>query len=139
LFDEPPEDVWKVVADPDPPPIPWLDVSVEQRGSKDGTGEVLVTKFGLVTIHEERTRVDDDDYVLDYRLTKGAPVRDYVGRVTLEDSPPNCTRLIWSVSFTPIVPETGCAITHVAKLVLNHVLDAVAAELRRRRHERGTP
>ena len=102
---------------------------VEQPGAPDGTGLTRAVKIGPVTVHEEITRVGPG-YAVRYRMTKGAPVRDYVGRVTLEESPDGGTQASWDVQFRPVVPGTGWLISLVSKRTLNRVLDAVAASSR---------
>lgn len=86
-------------------------------------------KIGPATVHEEITRIGPG-HVVRYRMTRGAPVRDYVGNVALQDSPDGGTRLSWDVQFRPVVPGTGWLISLLSKRTLNHVLDAVAASSR---------
>ena len=59
---------------------------VERPGAADGTGLVRVVKVGLATVHEEITHVGPG-HAIRYRMTKGAPVRDYTSDVTIEESP----------------------------------------------------
>ena len=118
--------VWEIVGNPGASPGPGVDVKVERPGAPDGTGLTRAVKIGPATVHEEITRIGPG-HVVRYRMTKGAPVRDYIGGVALHDSPAGGTRVSWDVQFRPVVPGTGWLITLLSKRTLNHVLDAVAA------------
>jgi hypothetical protein len=105
-LDAPADRVWGVVGNPGASPGPGVDVEVERLGAPDGTGLTRAVKIGPATVHEEITRVGPG-YVVRYRMTKGAPVRDYVGSVALEESPDGGTQVSWDVQFRPVVPAPG--------------------------------
>jgi hypothetical protein len=128
-LDAPVDRVWDIVGNPGASPGPGVDVEVEQPGAPDGTGLTRAVKIGLATVHEEITRVGPG-YAVRYRMTKGAPVRDYVGSVALEESAGGGTQVSWDIQFRPVVPGTGWLIALVSKRTLNRVLDAVAASAR---------
>lgn len=128
-LDAPVGRVWEIVGNPGASPGPGVDVEVERPGAPNGTGLARTVKVGPATVHEEITRIGPGR-VVHYRMTRGAPVHDYVGTVALEDSPAGGTRVSWDVQFRPAVPGTGWLITLVSKRTLNHVLDAVAASSR---------
>lgn len=121
--------VWEIVGKPGTSPGPGVDVEVERPGAADGTGLTRTVKIGPATVHEEITQIGPG-HVVRYRMTRGAPVRDYVGSVTLEDAPAGGTHVSWDVQFRPVIPGTGWLISLLSKRTLNHVLDAVAASLR---------
>ena len=132
-IDAPVDRVWEIVGSPGVSPGPGVDVRVERAGAPDGTGLARAVKVGVVTAHEEITGVDPGR-ALRYRMTAGAPVRDYTGSVTLEKSGTGGTLVSWTAAFRPIVPGTGWAIALVTKHTLNRVLDAIAQ--RSENHER---
>ena len=125
-LDAPVDRVWQIVGNPGASPGPGVDVEVEHPGAEDGTGLARAVKVGPVTAHEEIVGVEPGR-VVRYRMTSGAPVRDYVGRVSVEESPGGGTAVSWDVQFRPIVPGTGWLISLLTKRTLNRVLDAVAA------------
>lgn len=124
-FDAPVGRVWEIVGDPGSSPGPGVDVEVERPGAPDGTGLTRAVRVGPTTVHEEITSIGPG-HVVHYRMTKGAPVRDYAGRVALEGSADGGTRVSWDVQFRPVVPGTGWLISRLTKRTLNHVLDAIA-------------
>jgi hypothetical protein len=128
-LDAPVDRVWDIVGNPGASPGPGVDVKVEQPGAPDGTGLTRAVKIGPATVHEEITRVGPGR-VVRYRMTKGAPVRDYEGSVALEESADGGTKVSWDVQFRPVVPGSGWLISLVSKRTLNRVLDAVAASSR---------
>jgi hypothetical protein len=124
-LDAPADRVWGIVGNPGASPGRGVDVRVERPGAADGTGLVRVVKVGLATAHEEITDVGPG-HVIGYRLTKGAPVRDYRSSVALEESPGGGTLVTWKARFRPLVPGTGWAVSLLSKHTLNRVLDALA-------------
>jgi uncharacterized protein YndB with AHSA1/START domain len=127
-FRVPPAQVWELVGNPGSSPHPKIEVTVQHPGSADGTGLVRVVKPGRGTFHEEITAVDPPRR-FEYRLVKGAPVRDYRGTVTLDEAPGDGTRLRWEVTFRPSIPGTGWLISRASKRTIHQVLDAMAAQL----------
>ena len=126
----PVEQVWAVVGNPGVSPGPGVEVSVERPGAPDGSGLIRAVKVGTVRAHEEIVQVGPGHHVR-YRMTKGAPVKDYLGSVALENSPGGGSRVTWTVEFRPIVPGTGWLISLLTKHTLNRVLDAIAASASR--------
>ena len=124
-LDAPVDRVWEIIGNPAASPGPGVDVRVERPGAADGSGLVRVVKVGLATVHEEITDVGPG-HVIRYRMTKGAPVRDYTSGVALGESPEGGTLVSWDARFRPLVPGTGWAVALVSKHTLNRVLDAVA-------------
>jgi hypothetical protein len=127
-LEAPVDRVWEIVGNPGVSPGPGVDVRVERPGAADGTGLTRTVKVGLVTAHEEVTGVGPGP-VLRYRMVKGAPVRDYTGVVTLDETAGEGTSVSWAVEFRPVVPGTGWAISLATKRTLNKVLDVIARRL----------
>ena len=123
-LDAPVERVWEIVGNPGASPGRGVDVRVEEPGAADGTGLRRVVKVGVATLHEEVTDVGPG-HVIRYRLTRGAPVRDYRSSVALEESPGGGTLVSWRARFRPLVPGTGWVVSLVSKHTLNRVLDAL--------------
>jgi uncharacterized protein YndB with AHSA1/START domain len=124
-LDAPVARVWEIIGNPGASPGRGVDVRVERPGAADGTGMVRVVKIGLATIHEEITDIEPGR-VVRYRMTKGAPARDYRSSVALQESPDGGTLVSWDARFRPVVPGTGWAVSLVSKHTLNRVLDALA-------------
>jgi hypothetical protein len=106
-----------------------VDVEVERPGAPDGTGLTRAVKVGPALVYEEITGVGPGP-LMRYRMTKGAPVRDYLGSVALEESPDGGTQVSWEVQFRPVEPGTGWLISRLTNRTLNRVLDAVATSSR---------
>ena len=123
--------IWEIVGNPGISPGPGVNVEVERPGAPDGTGLTRTVKIGPATVHEEITHIGPG-HVVRYRMTRGAPVRDYVSSVALDGSPAGGTRISWDVQFRPVLPGTGWLISLLSKRTLNHVLDAVATSSRSR-------
>jgi len=132
----PVEQVWAVVGNPGVSPGPGVEVSVERPGAPDGSGLIRAVKVGTVRAHEEIVQVGPG-HLVRYRMTKGAPVRDYLGSVALADSPSGGSRVTWDVEFRPIVPGTGWLISLLTQRTLNRVLDAVNAGSQSREQDDG--
>ena len=124
-LDAPPDRVWEIIGKPGTSPGRGVGVRVERPGSADGTGLIRAVKVGPATVHEEITDVGPG-HVIRYRMTKGAPVRDYTSGVGLEESPGGGTLISWDAQFRPRVPGSGWLVSLVSKYMLNRVLDAVA-------------
>jgi hypothetical protein len=129
LLDAPVDRVREIIGNPGISPGPGVDVEVERPGAPDGAGLARVVKVGPARVHEEIIRVDPGGAV-HYRVTKGAPARDYVGSVSVDKTMDGSARVTWDVQFRPLVPGTGWLITRVTRRTLNRVLDAVAASAR---------
>jgi uncharacterized protein YndB with AHSA1/START domain len=128
-LDAPVDRVWRIVGNPAASPGPGVTVTVERPGSPDGTGMIRSVKIGPATVHEEITSVGPGP-VITYRMTKGAPVHDHSSSLALEEAPGGGTQVSWDVSFRPVVPGTGWAISLAVKHTLNRVLDEVADGLK---------
>lgn len=120
----PPDRVWEVLGNPGSSIGPDVDVRVEQPGAADGTGMVRVVNVGKSTIREKIIAVGPGQQ-LRYRMLDGAPVREYVSGVSLDESPSGGTNVRWDANFTPRVPGSGPLIRLLSKRTLNRVLDAV--------------
>ncbi len=123
------ERVWDVIGDPATSPGPGVNVTVERAGAADGTGLIRVVALGRGRVREEITSVGPG-YALGYRLLSGAPVRDYTGAVTLQDSRDGGTVVRWSVTFRPSIPGTGRLVSFLTRRSIGRVLDSLDARTR---------
>ena len=126
-LDAPVDRAWQIFANPGVSPGPGVDVEVERPGTPDGTGLTRTVRLGPALVHEEIIGIGPG-HVVSYRMIKGAPVRDYVGNIALEESAGG-TLVSWHVEFRPVVPGTGWLVSLVSKRTLNHVLDVIAITL----------
>ena len=128
-FDAPLDRVWDVLGHPEASPGSGVEVEIVRPASADdGTGLVRTVRPGKGAFQEEITAVDAP-HRLEYRLLKGAPVRDYTGVVTLDGLSDGKTQVDWAISFRPVVPGTGWLISRATSRTIRRVLDIVGATL----------
>jgi len=127
-LEAPPDRVWEILGNPGASIGTDVDVQIERPGDADGTGMIRVVKVGRNTIREKITSVGPGQQ-LRYHMLDGAPVREYVSGVVLDESPSGHTRVRWDVRFTPRVPGSGPLIRLVSRRTLNRVLDAIADDV----------
>lgn len=88
----------------------WSDMisAVIEKPGPNGPGtpgEIRIfTRAG--TVGRELVLESSGNTVLTYQVLQGIPLKNYVGKVTVEDLP-NGRRVTWSSSFTAPVPLTG--------------------------------
>ena len=83
-----------------------------------------IWEIGRGTFREEITSFGPGR-TLTYRLLSGAPVREYAGAVSVEESGKGGSRVLWTVRFEPRLPGTGWLVAALSKRSLNKVLDLV--------------
>ncbi len=71
----------------------------------NGLGSVREVKFGLVRLEETITRYEPPACI-EYRVTRGWPVRNHLGRLSFEDVPGG-SRLEYTITFESRIPFTG--------------------------------
>ena len=106
--------------------------TLEREGDPppNGVGAVRVLRAVGPPLREQVEEfVPDRRFV--YRMLSGAPVRDYVGTVTLSASGGG-TNVTYRVDATPTIPLMGWAVMQVVRLSVKQLFDGVAAEAERR-------
>jgi len=72
-------------------------------GVRNGVGSVRRLKVGPAPAFEETITGFEPDQRIEYRITKGSPLRDHVGELTFTPVPSG-TRLEWTIHFSNPVP-----------------------------------
>ena len=118
-----PEDVWAVLTEHEGWTF-WAGVgrvTLEQPGtdSRNGVGAIRIIRAPGATLREQVT-VFEAPTLFEYTILTGAPVRDYVGSLRLEERP-HGTLVHWHVSFRPRVPGTGRVVSAIFRTALRFV------------------
>lgn len=105
----PRDEVWKAISDHEGMAAwsPFSSVVLTRAGSSERNGLGAVRRirgFGL-TLDEEIVRWAPPARY-DYRLIRGAPIREHFGQVLLNEVDGG-TEVRWTVRFRPVVPGTG--------------------------------
>jgi uncharacterized protein YndB with AHSA1/START domain len=90
-------------------------------GSRNGVGSARRLKVGPLPSFEETVTVFEPQEVINYRITRGSPLRRHLGelRFTPTDSG---TRLEWDITFTTPVPGLELLIAEVLRRRVNQGL-----------------
>ena len=102
------------------------EVVLRQQGDPppNGIGAIRVIRQGGLAIEEEITAFDAPKRMA-YRMTAGAPVRDYNAEIRLEEAGTG-TRVTWTVEFRPRIPLTGGLLERALRRSLGDVLARLA-------------
>jgi len=126
----PPEVVWRAISDHARMPewTPFRECVVMRPGKPDPNGLGAVRRVtGTGTAIEEEVVLWDPPHRFDYRLTKGAPLRDHRGHVFLTPDGDG-THVQWTIRFRPVVPGTGAPL----RAVLQRAFAGALRKLKRR-------
>ncbi len=103
------------------------EVVRRRQGAPDPNGEGAirtVRAFGMVV--DERITAFKPGERMEYVLVEGAPIRDHSGEVVLLPDGAG-TRVVWRVSFRPLVPGTGWLIERILRTGLMRGLEGLRA------------
>lgn len=111
---------------------PIRSVGLDQDGSPapNGVGAIRVMRAIGPTIREQVTEYEPP-HRFAYRMLSGAPVRDHVGEVTLEELGTG-TQVVYRIDTTPTVPLVGPLIVGIMRVGIGQLLKAVIREAERR-------
>ena len=117
--------VWAMIGDFTNSPGSDISVKVEKYGDlkSGGVGTIREITIGKACVREVLETVDPPQGFT-YRILSGAPLKDYVGKVTLEDKGED-TIIRWSAELTPKIPFTGGICCKLAKRAANKLIDSV--------------
>lgn len=76
------------------------------RTSRDGAGSARSVRVWPLPAFEEEVVATEPDASIDYRISRGSPLRGHRGRVALAPLGTGC-RVTWTVSFDTAVPLLG--------------------------------
>jgi uncharacterized protein YndB with AHSA1/START domain len=93
----------------------------------NGLGAIRVLRTGGIAIQEEVTAYEPPRR-LEYALTAGLPVREYVGAIDLAARGAG-TELRWKVRFRPLVPGTGWLLRAATARTLRGIVAALERQL----------
>jgi hypothetical protein len=101
--------IWALLEDTDNWSVwgPWRESELEREGSPppSGVGAIRRLRVGRRVLREETT-VFEPDREMAYRILSGIPVRNYEGRVRLDQVGSTAT-ITWSSSFVGSFPGVG--------------------------------
>lgn len=122
--------------------VSWQDwagvkeVVLRQEGdpAPNGLGAIRVVRDRGLAVEEEVIAFEPPKRMV-YRMVAGAPVRDYVGEVTLDpvdggEGGAASTRVHWKVTYRPLIPGTGWLLDRGLRAALEGVLERLDARLR---------
>ena len=116
------EKVWSVAGDFTKSPDPSLPITIIKEGEDSNRiGCERQIKSGKTIIHERLVAIDPPNS-LTYIMLSGAPVKQYLGKVTLT-AEGDTTIIKWSSVFTAKVPGTGWIVKMVTKKNYNKFID----------------
>lgn len=123
-IEAPPDVVWRTITDHARIPewVPVRECVVTRPGTPHPNGLGAVRRItAAATAIEEEVILWDPPRRYDYRLTRGAPLRDHRGHVFVTPDGKG-TRVQWTVRFRPLVPGTGGAIRLALQRAFDHAL-----------------
>ena len=127
----PREAVWRMLTDHEGlaawSPAGRVELTRNGKRDSDGLGAVRrVSAMGL-SVEEEVTAWAPPEHY-EYRLLRGAPVRDHLGRVEVSGDERGC-HVTWTIEFRPLVPGSGWALERVLARLLDSMLRRLEARL----------
>lgn len=72
-------------------------------GSRNGVGSCRRLQVGPAPAFEETVTAFETDRLIDYRVTKGSPLKNHLGELRFTEIPGG-THLQWRISFTTTLP-----------------------------------
>jgi hypothetical protein len=115
--------VWQVLGDFGKSPGPSVKVTVIKEGNKElfGVGCERTIAIGKNEVIE-RLESANPPHSLSYAMLKGAPVKDYVGKVNLYENG-KATNITWTFTFRPSIPGIGWLVAREIKKSINTIID----------------
>jgi uncharacterized protein YndB with AHSA1/START domain len=81
--------------------------------SRNGVGSTRSLKIGPLPAFEETTTLAEPDTVIEYKITKGGPLKGHWGRQVLTPTPNGGTTLDYTIGFDSKIPGTAGLIGRV--------------------------
>lgn len=119
------EKAWSLIGDFTKSPGPEIRVEVEKEGdpSAGGAGTIRTITIGKVRVREILDTANPP-HSFTYRMVGGAPIKEYHGKVDLDDKE-GSTIIHWHVDLKRKIPLTGGICWRMAKGTVNSSIDAV--------------
>lgn len=83
-------------------------------GSRNGVGSARRMKIGPLPAFEETITASEPDQLIDYRVTRGSPLRKHLGEIRFTPIDGG-THLEWNISFTTPVPGFELVVAEVLR------------------------
>lgn len=99
--------------------------SAPEGSDPNGVGSVRRIAGGPVAI-EETIVTSEAPTLIEYRVTRGGPLRNHFGRIQFNPQEGGGTELVYTIAFDPLLPLTGPAITWVLEQALGRALCRVS-------------
>lgn len=86
----------------------------EEPGNPNGVGSAREIRLGLMRFEETHTCCERPR-LIEYRVTRGSPIKNHVGRIRFIAEPDGSTRVDYTIEFDPKIPFTGGLIARSLK------------------------
>ncbi len=96
------------------------------QGHKDGVGSSRRLAAPLLPAWDEAVTVFEPPTRLEYRVTRGSPLRDHHGTILFAPIPTG-THIDYTITFEPRIPLTGWLVRRITEAGLRKGLTALAA------------
>ncbi|WP_206490896.1 SRPBCC family protein [Rhodococcus sp. KRD162] len=106
-FVSPPEVVFAVLAEHEnlgPLFMAKIDRVRDGDTTRNGVGSTRRLKLGPLPAFEETTTTSEPNSLIEYRITKGSPLRGHWGRQRLTPTPDGGTELDYTIGFDAPIP-----------------------------------
>ncbi|WP_456698342.1 SRPBCC family protein [Aeromicrobium sp. P5_D10] len=81
--------------------------------SRNGVGSTRSLKIGPLPAFQETTTVSEPDTLIEYKITKGSPLKGHWGRQVLTPAPDGGTVLDYTIGFDMAVPGVAGIVAKV--------------------------
>lgn len=99
----------------------------EAHGERNGVGAVRRMR-GMGLVLDEEVTAWQPGYGYDYKLTRGAPVREHAGSARI--LPSGAHNVVqWRIQFRPRIPGSGALIQWLLRVLIKHVLLTLKKQL----------
>jgi uncharacterized protein YndB with AHSA1/START domain len=79
-------------------------------GHRNGVGSVRRLKIGPLPAFEETVTRFEPDSRIEYRITKGSPLKDHHGEMQFSSTPSGGSRLVYDIHFDGKLPGVGAVV-----------------------------
>lgn len=98
-----------------------------QDGERNGVGSVRRLSFGGMLPLEETVTAFERNERIEYRITKGSPLRDHRGEMRFAERPGGGAHLRYEITFGAKVPGVDRIVAHGLRKSIRDGLDKAAA------------
>ncbi|MTD44598.1 SRPBCC family protein [Conexibacter sp. W3-3-2] len=84
-------------------------------GTRNGVGSVRKLQIAILPPFEETNTKVVENELVEYRITKGSPLRDHQGRMTFSARPDGGSHLRYEIEFRAVVPGLDAIVAKALK------------------------